>query len=321
MEADKANTDPRTGGLFQGRFKERTPAPAPIIDVEDGVTRCPNCSWELEDDACMNCGYHVDADETVTGTTDSEENSEMTDYNEDMEDGFGDIDEDDTWNEVYDGVPFEQLPFGVQQFYDPLRRMRHRYQNILPHDPHEWQFPHSSSPVHDSEDLEEEDDDDDEEDTSEVESESEDEDEEMDSFIVDDEELEDEEESSTDHSTVVGDHSYMMHAEYETNTDTETTSTSHHGREHSVSSELEDSSSDEDEEPIRRPAANRPQRRFHGPYPRAANHRNQRNNRGNASRPGTSASNAIPIDDDSDGPVPPTRRARSRRNQGRQRRA
>lgn len=247
----------------------------------------------------------------------------MTDYNEDMEDGFGDIDEDDTWNEVYDGVPFEQLPFGVQQFYDPLRRMRHRYQNLSPHDPYEWQFPHSgSSVIQDSEDLEEEEDDDEEDESEdESESESQDEDEEMDSFIVDDEELEDEE-SSTDHSTVVGDHSYMIHEEFETNTVTEATRNSSslpHVIETSDSSDLE--SSDEEEEPIRRPVANRQQRRFHGPHPRAANHRNQRNNRGNVTRPGTSASNAIPIDDDSEGPVPPTRRARNRRTRGRQTRA
>ncbi|KAL1965650.1 hypothetical protein VTN77DRAFT_5327 [Rasamsonia byssochlamydoides] len=333
VEADKANTHPQTGGLFQGCFKERPSQP--IIDVEDGVTRCPNCAWELEDDACVNCGYHVDADETVTGTTDSEENSEMTDYNEDMEDGFGDMDEDD-WNEVYDGVPFEQLPFGVQQFYDPLRRMHQRYHNLLQRDPYEWQFPHSGSSVtHDDSEDEE-----DEEDEEEEEDEDEDEDEEMDSFIDDDEELEDEE-SGTDHSTVVGDHSYMTHDEYETSTDA---SASQHGGEHdsdseedeeSVEDENEGEEEEEDEAPIRRPG---PQRRFHGPYGRAVgsgprtNHRNQRNNRGNGperssrpvqttSRSGTSANNAIPVDDDSDGPVPATRRARNRRNQGRQSRS
>jgi hypothetical protein len=273
------------------------------------VTRCPHCSWELEDDACTNCGYHVDAD---TVTTDSEENSEMTDYNDftdDMEDGFGDLDEDDTWNEFYDGVPFEQLPFGVQQFYDPLRRIR--YHHLLHADPYEWQFPHTESSVtHDSED------------------EDEDEDEEMASFIDDDVE-EEGEESGTDHSTVVGDHSHATHDVYETGTDA---SVSHDGEEHDGDSDEEESS--EDEEPIRRPVPNGPQHRLQGPYgraaasgPRVTTYRNQRNNRDGAServsRPmptmsevGTSANNAIPVEDDSDGPVSAARRRN--RNRGRQ---
>ncbi|PKX93055.1 uncharacterized protein P174DRAFT_505087 [Aspergillus novofumigatus IBT 16806] len=87
VERDRRNTHPREGGCSE----------APIIDVEDNVIRCPRCSWELEDDAgCAQCGYLrddqsvSDASDSVTGWTEEDENSEMTDYYDDeVEVGFG----------------------------------------------------------------------------------------------------------------------------------------------------------------------------------------------------------------------------------------
>lgn len=63
VEKDRASTGPR-GGLFRGCFKRAHPgfrriAPfnQPIRDDEDGVDRCPRCTWELEDGLCQSCGY------------------------------------------------------------------------------------------------------------------------------------------------------------------------------------------------------------------------------------------------------------------------
>lgn len=57
VETDKAHTD----GLFKGCFETR-PRVKCIVDPSDGVTRCPDCNWEIEDDACPQCGLEFDAD-------------------------------------------------------------------------------------------------------------------------------------------------------------------------------------------------------------------------------------------------------------------
>ncbi|KAL2040065.1 hypothetical protein N7G274_006968 [Stereocaulon virgatum] len=44
------------GGLFRGCFRRRSiMRAAPIRD--DGIDRCPRCTWELEDGQCESCGY------------------------------------------------------------------------------------------------------------------------------------------------------------------------------------------------------------------------------------------------------------------------
>lgn len=67
VERDKQNTDPRTGGLFQGCFNN---TPIPLYDNAEGVSRCPGCFWELEDGECTHCGYTV---------SDSEQDQELDD--------------------------------------------------------------------------------------------------------------------------------------------------------------------------------------------------------------------------------------------------
>ena len=63
VERDKADTDPRTGGLFRGCFRGCSMGTHAIIrDVEDGVERCPNCAWELEDGYCDGCGINYGSD-------------------------------------------------------------------------------------------------------------------------------------------------------------------------------------------------------------------------------------------------------------------
>ncbi|KAF2481018.1 hypothetical protein BDY17DRAFT_300577 [Neohortaea acidophila] len=57
---DRANTDPVLGGLFKGCFTGRGARLTPIYDPGDGVERCPECHWELEDGFCDQCGHYMD---------------------------------------------------------------------------------------------------------------------------------------------------------------------------------------------------------------------------------------------------------------------
>lgn len=110
LNKDKENLHPKTGGLFRGLFRTEAPPARPIIDLEDGVLRCPQCSWEIEDESegCVQCGFRESwsSDGSADEETDSEDNSEMAD--DVIEDAFGDsdVDEDFDWNDFYDGVPF-----------------------------------------------------------------------------------------------------------------------------------------------------------------------------------------------------------------------
>ena len=58
VELDKVNHTAGGGGLFKGRFRNFARPRAPVIrDTQDGVDRCPHCSWELEEGECGTCGY------------------------------------------------------------------------------------------------------------------------------------------------------------------------------------------------------------------------------------------------------------------------
>lgn len=57
VEKDRASTGLK-GGLFRGCFRLiRRRQLAAIRDDEDGVDRCPRCTWELEDGLCESCGF------------------------------------------------------------------------------------------------------------------------------------------------------------------------------------------------------------------------------------------------------------------------
>ncbi|KAK4540312.1 hypothetical protein LTR36_009624 [Oleoguttula mirabilis] len=56
---DKANLDPRNGGLFKGSFQRDGLPLLPIHDPGDRVDRCPHCHWEIEDGYCNQCGLPV----------------------------------------------------------------------------------------------------------------------------------------------------------------------------------------------------------------------------------------------------------------------
>ncbi|KAL4873211.1 hypothetical protein BDV12DRAFT_98739 [Aspergillus spectabilis] len=195
LETDKKNTIPGEGGLFRGIFNKARYQPAqPIVDLEDGVVRCPQCSWEMEETFCGHCGFGHD-DDSMSGTdwrTDSEMNSDMTDdpyddEDEEIEDGFG-IAPGFDWGEWYDGhdgLPLEALP---ELRYHPVVGLGRGF-GIMPGNA--VFHGHSDFDSHDSV----HDDDGDEDD--------EDEDEDMDSFIDDGQPSEDYA-SESDRSTVVG---------------------------------------------------------------------------------------------------------------------
>lgn len=104
LDKDKSNTDPQHGGLFRGLFKPK-PAPLqPVVDLDDGVMRCPVCNWELADDeVCGGCGYEYHGESDGTDYTDEDsELSETENYDsiiddeaDDNDDGFGEIEDDD----------------------------------------------------------------------------------------------------------------------------------------------------------------------------------------------------------------------------------
>ncbi|QDS67648.1 hypothetical protein FKW77_004670 [Venturia effusa] len=80
IQQDKDNPDPRKGGLWKGFFRRvglRIPRSA-LRDVEDGVDRCPYCSWELEEGMCERCGLPFD--ENGTGVWENDGLSELSSH-------------------------------------------------------------------------------------------------------------------------------------------------------------------------------------------------------------------------------------------------
>ncbi|KNG84118.1 RING finger domain protein [Aspergillus nomiae NRRL 13137] len=341
LENDKKNTHPKVGGLFRGAFNKKLPVAQPIVDLEDNVIRCPRCSWELEDSNCAQCGYRrdewaitgtsdvsdasdasdsTDSRSTVSILTDSEENSEMTDYLDDeLEDGFGELD-DFNWNGFQNGVPIQGRVEVIPRHLYNIIRDYHQH-----HPPHRHVFAHNghiddtSSTAHDTEET-----DDYSEDTD------------MDSFIDDDEHIDQDHDSDSDRSTVVGGpETRYLPDQYQVQLSSEMTMPlADDCTDDDLSSldEIPDSEEDdeddedEDDEPIRPPVSGNRRRVFpasngasNSPVlssraPRAPNvdpyaMRRQASRSQTTNTAGTSASNAITLDDDSDeGPVRPFRR-------------
>lgn len=192
LDKDKSNPDPYRGGLFGGLFKPKPPPLKPIVDVDDGVARCPVCSWELaEDHSCQSCGWLYQpesegSDLTDTDFTESDEyDSALED--EDGEDDFGEIDDDrgmfDHPFQYLDGLPLPHMWGG--------HSMHHHHPPIFYHGVHA-PYPRlePAGALH-TDDYDEEEEEDEEDEYNE-----------MDSFI-DDGEPEDGEHYDSDHGTVV----------------------------------------------------------------------------------------------------------------------
>jgi hypothetical protein len=251
----------------------------------------------------------------------------MTDYLDELEDGFGDLDDID-WNDFYDGVPLEALAFDLpHHLYGLHRQHHHLHSSHLPL-ARNGHYDEASSVAHDSEDEEEEDYSDDTD---------------MDSFIDDDEHIDNvpDYDSDSGRSTVVGGPDYHRQDHHGEQLGSEVTM-SHvddytdnalDGSDEVPDSEdgtedgEEDESEDEDDEPIRPPVSgNRRPRVLAYPGMPTAPIRSNRVSRPlnidpypiprqtstripSANSAGASASTAITLDDDSDeGPVRPFRR-------------
>ncbi|KAE8148560.1 hypothetical protein BDV25DRAFT_16104 [Aspergillus avenaceus] len=344
LEKDKKNPDPKEGGLFRGTFNKK-PAQQPIVDLEDNVVRCPRCSWELEEDSnCVQCGYRQDEESITDGSDDlseSDEDSLMSEYPLDTDEldefedgfedgfeaGFRDLDQAG-WNNYYDGVPIEALTFDLPHQLYGLHRPNHR---LIP--PPRLPFALNgryngrSLTDHDSEEEEDYSDDTD-----------------MDSFIDDDEHIDETQHygSESDRSTVVGghegstqDHDEQLNSEITMSHATDFTEDALEGSDVVPDSEDdaeggEEEDEEDDDEPIRPPVNGNRRRPIFGisnppvrssrfssrqprpstvnPYPPrrpiAQMARSQ-----SPSTEGTSVSNAISLDDDSDeGPIRPFRR-------------
>lgn len=275
LEADKSNENPRNGGLFQGFFKPKLHPSGPIIDAEDGVARCPHCAWELEEDSCLNCGYHVDDDSEGSDFTDDfsdmTDDLEEEDMDEDADDDFDD--QPATFRDPFTGPwTFSRPDFDhmrlAQQYFVPGPNVHfhtphhhhHHHQHQSYWDALAWGHgaPSSIGSVDHTSDGERE---------PGSEEEDEDEDEEMDSFI-DDEEIG----SGTDRSTVVGDHSYtsfdfdpaselsILHNEVSHPEHASVSGESYDGSEQSRNGESDEEGEedeDEDEGPIRAASSRR----------------------------------------------------------------
>ena len=69
VEQDRENQDAISGGLFRGCFKDRL-LRVVIRDSEDGVYRCPTCTWELEHGWCEQCQTEYDVEDDLPSITD-----------------------------------------------------------------------------------------------------------------------------------------------------------------------------------------------------------------------------------------------------------
>ena len=137
VEKDRTDTGPR-GGLFRGCFRRDYLVPRlpsgymtqpPIRDIEDGVERCPRCTWELEDGLCQSCGYPSGDDDELS-ETDSRDDDVDFDGEED------DMDEDGSvmFGEDYHAPP--QYLAATLRDLDYLDRLEHaRSMNPYPNEP------------------------------------------------------------------------------------------------------------------------------------------------------------------------------------------
>jgi len=130
VQADKDNKDARTGGLFKGCFRPhphhaRGPSLQVVRDQEDGVDRCPVCTWELEDGGCTQCGLIFDETGEVSWGDSFTGFSDMDDMSEHDTEGLDAMDVEDADYEGYDdpmdewgSYPTDQNSFMMRRFLE-----------------------------------------------------------------------------------------------------------------------------------------------------------------------------------------------------------
>ena len=115
-ESQLLSRDKKGEGLFQGRFKRRPLPPighAPIRDLEDGVERCPVCTYEIEDGRCNRCGLTFsestdfsESDEGLSST--SEMDHESLSESEDDESVVPDADGALPWPNYFHAIDIDE---------------------------------------------------------------------------------------------------------------------------------------------------------------------------------------------------------------------
>ncbi|KAK6433326.1 E3 ubiquitin ligase [Oleoguttula sp. CCFEE 5521] len=116
VESDKAKGTENESGLFSGIFTDtRRLRRVALHDPGDGVERCRNCLWELEDGECLHCGRHVGDDGLAWSSDGSSENSggeeidhELLAEQDDTYSFDADLDQDD-----FDAPALDESVFGV----------------------------------------------------------------------------------------------------------------------------------------------------------------------------------------------------------------
>lgn len=114
LERDKANKHETTGGLFRGCFRRKCPALMVIRDPEDGVDRCPLCSWELELGRCERCHLAFDEHGRAQDYTPFYDSAD-TDI--DAYGGFSDEELDDDLD-----LQDDEMEIGFETYYSAISR-------------------------------------------------------------------------------------------------------------------------------------------------------------------------------------------------------
>lgn len=130
VQQDRNNTNSKLGGLFKGCFRKPERPLRAIHDQEDGVDRCPMCTWELEDGTCGQCGLQFDDNGMLAfgggpgGWSDMDEASELDMSSEDIDGSFDIPDEelelDDydygAYEDWHDRYPGDEQSFAVRRW-------------------------------------------------------------------------------------------------------------------------------------------------------------------------------------------------------------
>lgn len=200
-EAAQVKRDETGSGLFGAVFKEpqrlvrrrpiRTMQPGEpfpsIRDEADGVNRCPQCLWELEDGECLHCGYLIHDDFSGSEDDSEDEPADDSDLDHDIDAVDIELSEDMPFNGDDNspsrvGEPLRLWPFMRPEAEGPLRRLEARQAREAGEDYTENDSPDPDGRSHQEHDT----------------IQSDDEDDEMNGFVVDDDEEDDNDDNDDD---------------------------------------------------------------------------------------------------------------------------
>lgn len=135
VEKDK-ETRGHKGGLFRGCFRRTRRRHLPAIrDDEDGVDRCPRCTWELEDGLCERCGYRDGESTEIMSDSDGHGHWDDDLYDMDgatMEELVGALGEDPHMGTYIPNLDFSEHEYSSEDgsFEGAPPRMRQRDRRI-----------------------------------------------------------------------------------------------------------------------------------------------------------------------------------------------